>query len=86
MPDSTILLAAKLSVCENSELLLGHSGSEHKVKFCFQLWHKNPLKVECFLDDGPSLLESFFEAIHCSHVVLEILQKSHFVVNGVKPI
>ena len=33
LPDSTIVLAAKLSVCQNSELLLRHSGAEHKVKY-----------------------------------------------------
>ena len=33
LPDSTILLPAKLPVCQNSELLLRHSGGEHKVMY-----------------------------------------------------
>ena len=32
LPDATILLAAKLSVCQDSKLLLRHSGGEHKSK------------------------------------------------------
>ena len=49
MPDSTILLAAKLSVCENSELLLGHSGSEHKVKYLLPALAQKPVKGSMFL-------------------------------------
>ena len=33
LPDSTILLAAKFSVCQNSELLLSPSGGEHKATY-----------------------------------------------------
>ena len=34
LPDSMILLAAKMPVCQNSELLLRHSGGEPKVTIC----------------------------------------------------
>ena len=33
LPDPTILLAAKLSVCQNSELLFRNCGSENKERY-----------------------------------------------------
>ena len=43
--DATILLAAKLSVCQNNELLLKHSGSEEEVLF---------VKIPSFLSENVS--------------------------------
>ena len=49
-------------------------------------WRKNLIKIACSFDEGPSLVESFFETIFSSHFVRESLQKSDFIVNGEKPI
>ena len=49
-------------------------------------WRKNLLKIACLLDEGLSLLESFFEAIPRVHFVQETLQKSDFVVQVEKPV
>ena len=49
-------------------------------------WHKNLLKIACFLQEGLRLLESLFEAIPSSDFVRETLRKSDIVVNGEKPI
>ena len=44
------------------------------------------LKIACFLHEGLSLLESFFEAIPSLYFIREILRKSDIEVNGEKPI
>ena len=50
--DATILLAAKLSVCQNSDLLLRYSRGEHKVKYLLpatSMWNSNILIAKIFI-------------------------------------
>ena len=47
---------------------------------------KNLLNIACFLDEGPILLELFFQANPSSHFVQKTFQKSAFTVKVKKPI
>ena len=44
-------------------------------------WRRHLIKIECFLDDGLSVAESFSEAICNSQFLQETLQKSGSIVN-----
>ena len=56
------------------------------VRPLVKYWRKYLVKIPCFLDDGPSLAESFSEAICNSQFVQESFQKSGVIVNCEKSV
>ena len=67
--DATILLAAKFSVCQNSDLLLRHSRWEHKVKYllpAIPMWNSNILIAKVFI--GKMFFTFYFKT--CKNMIV----------------